>query len=641
MRGLLKGLLTVAGVAGITGALPAQVNVSGNITTSTTWTANNYYNLQGQVYVTNSATLTIEPGVVIASQDGGSLAVCRDSKIYALGEQDNPIIFTSDNELAFWAVDGSHPTGKNPKTGSVRVANSEWGNLTMMGNGFISENDAALIPPNDPFPDATNRANMEGLTAGPSTDQYGGGDDDDNSGTIRYVSLRYAGKVVSLQNELNGLSLGGIGRETDIHHVEIFCNVDDGVEIWGGAVNLKYFSIWNIGDDSFDVDQGWRGKAQFGLIVQGHSGTGATNTQGSGIGDNCFETDGAEQSDYQPVTTATIYNCTVIGQPQDAGGDHATAWRDNARVQYRNCIFMDIGDKVVQFDNSDGDGAAGYGFGGTLSWADTWTTDWSVTSTVNPGTIPPGDLYKAQTSGKLAEIKDSVFFNNNHGSVYTEASARGVFDPANNNVLEPAMSPITSISRSGIVVVNGIPLEPVTSLDPRPANDALTAVANAANDGFFTPAKYRGAFAPGQSWLSDWTATSAYGVTSVDSPWTDLGDSLPGTVTGRAHPLLVGSGPLTAGSAGALTLTNARPSSLAVMFVSTTNSNAPFKGGILHPVPVVSSIILFTSAAGSVNLAWPSFPNVFGIPLYFQYAISDTDAINDVALSNALKADQP
>ena len=76
---------------------------------------------------------------------------------------------------------------------------------------------------------------------------------------------------MGLGNELNGLSLGAIGRETDIEYVEIMNNVDDGIEIWGGAVNLKYFSVWNVGDDSFDVDQGWRGKAQFGLIVQGYS----------------------------------------------------------------------------------------------------------------------------------------------------------------------------------------------------------------------------------------------------------------------------------------------------------------------------------------------------------------------------------
>ena len=122
--------------------------------------------------------------------------------------------------------------------------------------------------------------------------------------------------------------------------------------IWGGTVNLKYVNIWNIGDDSFDIDQGWRGKAQDIFIVQGYS---ADASQGSGVGDNCFETDGAEDSDWQPVTTAAIYNATVIGQPVD--GDHGTAWRDGCRMQYRNCIFMDLGHKLIQFDNIDGDGA--------------------------------------------------------------------------------------------------------------------------------------------------------------------------------------------------------------------------------------------------------------------------------------------
>ena len=118
MKGLTTAVLTALSAAGLASGIAAQVNVSGNITVSTTWTANNYYNLQGQIYVKDGATLTIEPGVVIASQDGGSLAVTRDSKIYALGTQDKPIIFTSDNELTFWSADGSHPTGKNPSRAS-------------------------------------------------------------------------------------------------------------------------------------------------------------------------------------------------------------------------------------------------------------------------------------------------------------------------------------------------------------------------------------------------------------------------------------------------------------------------------------------------------------------------------------------
>ncbi|MEZ6017602.1 MAG: hypothetical protein R3F49_21010 [Planctomycetota bacterium] len=492
-------------------ASAADVLVTSDIAVSTTWTANNVYKLEQQIYVLPGATLTIEPGTIVASRTnvGGSLAVSRGAQILALGTKEAPIIFTSEADVATW-VNG------DPRTGTWRESANEWGNITLMGRGYISEN--ATVG-NTPAPAAGNFAAMEGLVASFPGDQkvlYGGGNDDDDSGTLSYVSLRYGGRVVGLNNELNGLSVGGVGRGTDIHHIEIMNNVDDGIEIWGGAVNLKHFAIWNIGDDSLDIDQGWRGKAQFGLIVQGHS---LDASQGSGVGDNCMEMDGAEDSDWQPVTTATIYNMTVIGQPVD--GDHGTAWRDNARVQIRNSIFMDLGDRAVSFDNVDGDGANGYGFNGTLSWADTWTTSYTATSTVN-APANPAAFYMTQTSGNLAEITDSVFFRNLGASAYTEANNRGVFAASNNNVLIPGFNnvdaPVASVTRGAAVVRGGKTILPVIGLDPRPANAALTSVASAPNDGFFTPANYRGAFAPGNgpTWLCGWTASDAFGFTSGD-----------------------------------------------------------------------------------------------------------------------------
>jgi hypothetical protein len=496
----LLGLLALGGAA-----QAAEILVSSNISTSTTWTANNTYNLQGQIYVLPGATLTIEAGTIVASTTGlgGSLAVCKGAQIFVNGTRAKPVIMTSKADQATWV-------GGNPALGKWREGNNEWGNLTVMGDAYISEN---AIVGNTAFPNAANRADMEGLTNGPSTDRYGGGDDSDDSGVIKYVSLRYGGKVVGLGVELNGLSLGGIGRDTDIHHVDIMNNVDDGVEIWGGTVNLKYLNVWNIGDDSIDIDQGWRGKIQFPLIVQGYS---TRTAQGSGTGDNCFETDGAEQSDYQPVTTGVVYNATVIGQP--VSGDHGTAWRDNARLQYRNCIFMDLGERLVGFDNVDGDGGAGYGHNGTLSWAATWTTNYNAVpahaNDFTTGTYATN--YPAQTSGKLAEIKDSVFFRNLFGTAYTEATARGVFDVGNENVLisgsADADAPIQRLVRGPNVSYLTITMRPVISLDPLPKNAATSSVATAPNDGFFTPAQYRGAFqAGGGNWALGWTAADAFG----------------------------------------------------------------------------------------------------------------------------------
>jgi hypothetical protein len=541
----MLGAAMAAAAAGTADA--ANIIVNANIAASTTWTANNTYDLAQQIYVLPGATLTIEAGTVIATtptpNGGGSLAITPGAKIFVNGTLANPVIMTSTADVATW-------TAGNPKTGTWREAANEWGNLTILGRGVISGSHfggAAIVVcgvTNTKTPTGLNRRQMEGLVAGGPCDLnvlYGGADDDDDSGSISYLSLRYTGRVVGLGNELNGLSLGGIGRETDIHHVEVMNNVDDGIEIWGGKVNVKYFNIWNVGDDSFDVDQGWRGKAQFGLLVQGYSLDAA---QGSGVGDNLFETDGAEDSDAQPVTTATIYNVTAIGQP--IGGDQGTAWRDNARIQYRNCVFMDLGEQAVRFDNTDGDGAQGYGFNGTLSWANTWTTAYTeshnLATTVNgcddiPGGCMPGDfnypteLYTIQVDGNLAEIKDSVFFNNDHASAYTEAIARGVFAPANNNVQEPASSPVVAISRAAPVVKGGQVMMRVTSLDPRGANDALASVGTAPNDGFFTPAQYRGAFNGSSNWLCSWTAADAFGfVTDAPCPADLSGNGVVDTV---------------------------------------------------------------------------------------------------------------
>ena len=535
MRKTILGFLMAIFMAGTASAASAAtVTVSSNVATSETWTANNLYKLTKQIFVLPGATLTIEAGTVIVSDTGvgGSLAVTRGAKIFVNGTKDNPVIMTSTDDVATWTPDANHPSGGDPKTGTWRVGANEWGNLTIMGKGLISASHygGLQVGDNTKDPSGLNEKQMEGLTD-PDNSLYGGANDNDDSGSISYLSLRYAGKVIGLGNELNGLSLGGIGRETDIHHVEIMNNVDDGVEIWGGTVNLKYISIWNVGDDSFDIDEGWRGKAQFLFLVQGYS---LDAKQGSGVGDNCFETDGAEDSDAQPVTTSAIYNATVIGNPID--GDGGTVWRDNARVQYRNCIFMDLGEKLVRPDGNDGDGANGYGHNGTLSFADTWTTDYSVTSTVNDcigcsvGAFNHGDtLYTVQTSGKLAEITDSVLFRNLHADAYTDSDTVGVTvgggsNPDKNNVVisgsDSANAPIVSITRGPLFTSTeeSKGVLPVVSINPLPANEALTSVGAAPNDGFFTPAQYRGAFSATDNWLQDWTAVDAYGMLVATTP---------------------------------------------------------------------------------------------------------------------------
>ena len=545
-------MLGLAASLAVTGAAQAAnidvgdaapgVQAADIISVSVTWTSNNVYNLRDQIYVTNGATLTIQPGTVVASTPTGnargSLAITRGCMIIAEGTADNPIIFTSTDDVATWDPLASHPTGRNPETGTWRVAANEWGNITIMGEAFISQN----CPANPNFPNASaatcnvnNLAAMEGLVppaANPGFAQYGGNADNGDSGSLKYVSLRYGGRIQALATELNGLSLGGVGRATEIEHIEIMNNVDDGIEIWGGTVNLKWFSIWNIGDDSIDLDQGWRGKAQFGLVVQGYSLNAA---QGSGTGDNCLELDGAETADAQPVTTATLYNLTVIGQP--VSGDDGTAWRDNARVQIRNSTFMNLGEQLIQEECADNCSAnQGYGFGGTLTFPQTWANAYTYSHTSGPNLCTNPTLrYTAQSAGStaigqgfLSELTDSVFYQNsataygpgsgavgncfsNNGSDALGVTVGGGSAPLKGNVVS-GNSPIQAITRGPAVnPVAGLTILPVTSLDPRPANAALTSVASAPNDGFFTVAPYRGAFRCNLNWMTGWTAADAFG----------------------------------------------------------------------------------------------------------------------------------
>lgn len=638
----LNNLATLAAGALVAStASAADIDVTANISGSETWTADNTYNLVGQIFVEDGATLTIEAGVVVANDTGagGSLAVSRGGQIFVKGTQFEPVIMTSKADVATWTPDASHPTGGDPRTGTWRLEANEWGNLTIMGRGYISEN---AVPGNVPAPNAANIAPMEGLQAGlgipQSAVQYGGGNDEDDSGSISYLSIRYGGNVIALNNELNGLSLGGIGSETDIDHVEIMNNVDDGIEIWGGCVNLKYISIWNIGDDSLDIDQGYRGKVQFGLIVQGASLDGS---QGSGVGDNAIETDGAEDSDWQPRTRTTMYNMTVVGQP--LSGDGGTAWRDNAGVQYRNSIWMDLGEQLVRFDDDDGDQANGYGHNGTLTWADHWTTADTVTPVVNEA-ANPGDFYKTQFGGNICEIKDSVFFRNLAPNAYTEATARGVLNAANNNVVPAGTldsdAPVTAITRGPLQVLGGLNQIQVTFLDPRPANEALTSVSAAPNDGFFTAANYRGAFAPaanaGDNWLCGWSASDAFGFTPGGCNYYDLGCAKAGV---NGFPQLLGTGDFSDSGLGNLGLTQGPPSSLAILFASLSESAAPFKGGTLKTLPILLQVGLGTDPNGEFNLPilLPA-PFPAGISVFLQVGLADATDPQGVSISNAVRA---
>ena len=532
-----KKFIIAAAVAAAGAASAATVYHAGDISNSVTWKATDTHNMTNRVTLLPGATLTIDPGTVIAS-DGGSLAVTAGAQIFAKGTKDAPITFTSINDdFATW-----------------RPVCQEWGSLAIMGEGIISSHvyKGAVkngTDVNTPAAVGTHVRTMEGLLAsGNGSENYGGNNDDYDAGTLSYVSFRYGGQVLEEASELNGLSLGGIGRETQIDHIEIMNNVDDGIEIWGGTVCMKYVSIWNIGDDSLDCDQGWRGKVQHGLIVQGYS---ADAKQGSGVGDNCIEMDGSEDSDCEPHTTSTLYNFTVIGN--HTMGDHGMALRDNVRLQVRNSIFMDVPDALID-EEADGDGGSGWDFaqGDTVDGKGEYTPRTALKSVPNMedtygiafnANSSLGDLdritaagftgagiYWAQSDGYMNELTDTVLYNVNVGGGHiTQIETAG---HAGYDVVTAVSLPIAAYTRGPEVSLYGDTLtcSPVISLDPRAANDAVAADSLPTSDGFFDQVSYRGAFSPNYNWLEGWTAADEYGLT--DTSANAAGVTIGGVATG-------------------------------------------------------------------------------------------------------------
>ena len=258
-----------------TTAYPATVTtVSANILTNTTWSG--VIRLENKIYVKNNATLTILPGTIIRGDKltQGTLIVTRGAKIYANGTAANPVIFTS-NEAAGTRLPG------------------DWGGLVLLG----------LAKNNQPG----GVANIEGIV--PTTDtQFGGNFDNDNSGSLTYVRIEFAGIALEPNKEINGLTCGSVGSATVIDYVQVTSSGDDSFEWFGGTVNCKHLIAYRGLDDDFDTDYGYRGKVQFGLAIRDKDLSDA-------IGDsNSFESDNdAAGSTAQPKTRPIFSNMTLVG----------------------------------------------------------------------------------------------------------------------------------------------------------------------------------------------------------------------------------------------------------------------------------------------------------------------------------------
>ena len=293
--------------SGDMGPMATLVEVNADITTDTTWTADNVYVLRAPVYVRDGATLTIEADTTVQGGAGpNALVVTQTGMIDARGTAEAPIVFTSSQA----------PGDRRP---------GDWGGLVLLGRAPIN------------VPGGTN--NIEGLDPGETKGTYGGDDAAHNCGTLQYVRVEWAGFVFGDDNELNGLTVGGCGSDTTLEHIQVHGGLDDGIEFFGGTANLKWAVVSRVGDDSLDTDQGYQGKIQFFVVIQ------------DAAADEGWEADNLE-SDYlaTPRSQPVLWNATFVSAGAD--GQKGVRLRRGTSATIGNSIFTNFtGDDCVDLNN--------------------------------------------------------------------------------------------------------------------------------------------------------------------------------------------------------------------------------------------------------------------------------------------------
>ena len=319
-RALAAGALAVAAVwSGTSVSTQANINcepgddlqyciVSGRITSDTTFTADSLWLLDGAVFVDEPARLTIEAGTQIfgRSETNGTLIISQGAQILANGTAAAPIVMTSDVEVG-------------------DRARADWGGLIINGRAPLN------VP--------GGQGEGEG-----DTGIYGGNNPDDDSGHLYYVRVEFAGTEFSPDNELNGIAFQGVGRNTEVDHIMVKFNKDDGLEFFGGTVEVKHVICFAIADDSFDWTDGWQGKGQFLIAMQ--MGDDA---------DNGFESDNnGDNNDLTPRSDPTLYNVTLIGDPYDFPGDESDIGmllREGTAATIRNFIITGFKEAAIDIDH--------------------------------------------------------------------------------------------------------------------------------------------------------------------------------------------------------------------------------------------------------------------------------------------------
>ena len=454
-------ILRTAALAGIVWtafAVPAAaqtvVQVTEAIGQDAVWTPDNTYVLNGFVFVEDGASLTIEPGTVVRGKPGqgenaSALIVAQGGRIFAEGTRENPIVFTAE------ADDVSDPFDLPLDTRGL------WGGVILLGKAVINT--------------STGVGAIEGIPTTEPRGAYGGSDDSDDSGVFRYVSIRYGGTDIGAGNEINGLTMGAVGSGTVVEYVEVYNNQDDGFEWFGGTVDSRYLVSAFNGDDSFDIDEGWRGDNQFWFAVQAEE-----------IGDRAGEHDGGtDPEDGQPYATPQIWNATFIGSGVGASNPdnpEALKLRDNWGGSYYNSIFTDF-----------------------------------VGAGVDVEDLPDGEDSRNRLEEGTLKLRNNIWWGFGAGddlAGVADCSGDGCGDPKDDGFVQTALQ--DGGNRIEDPQLRGISRTTDGGLDPRPVSGspATSGALAPPSGGFYTSTNYLGAFSPRESelWIADWTFISQLGI---------------------------------------------------------------------------------------------------------------------------------
>jgi hypothetical protein len=343
--------------------------------------------------------------------------------------------------------------------------NQQWAGLILLGRAPAEKGGASEIQ-------------IEGIDSGEPRGIYGGTDPADDSGVLTYVSIRYTGFALNgvAGDEIQGLTLGGIGSGTTLDYIDIFSSADDGIEIFGGTVNISHISVAFSTDDDFDFDLGWRGHGQFLFALMGDQTIGF---------DHSGEWDGADPDDADLFSAPNIYNATFIGPGTGASGrDKAILMRENFAGKLGNSILEDFPGKGIEVQDL-GDGS------GDLP-----------NDSYERLTTPVGDYQIEITNNTWANFADATDLS----SLVKASSGDGGYAGQTADVEAELADNANKYSATG--VLGGISRTPNGGLDPRPLTED-TEVATVPEG--LQQVDYRGAFSSSENWLEGWSTLSKLG----------------------------------------------------------------------------------------------------------------------------------